>query len=83
MLKQFHRTGWPSEKLWAGDVLNTTATRLPFACPPLYFALAAEKTVEAYEKDIEAQALGWLQHCQQRPLGQLDHVHTRHNSSHP
>jgi transposase InsO family protein len=21
--------------------------------------------------------------CQQRPLGQLDHVHTRHNSSHP
>jgi hypothetical protein len=21
--------------------------------------------------------------CQQQPLGQLDHVHTRHNSSHP
>jgi hypothetical protein len=21
--------------------------------------------------------------CQQRPLGRLDHVHTRHNSSHP
>ncbi|KAJ7818065.1 hypothetical protein B0H14DRAFT_3474123 [Mycena olivaceomarginata] len=23
-----------------------------------------------------------LERCQQRPLGQLDHVHTRHNSSH-
>jgi hypothetical protein len=49
------------KKSWAGDVL-TAATRLPFACPPLNFALAAEKTIDAYQKDIEARALGWLQH---------------------
>jgi hypothetical protein len=32
---------------------------------------------------IEQILMFHFQLCQQRPLGQLDHVHARHNSSHP
>jgi hypothetical protein len=45
------------KKTWAGDVL-IAASKLPFACPPLDSASATEKTVEAYQKDVVARALG-------------------------
>jgi hypothetical protein len=40
---------------------------------------------KAYKAEFETQTEKKLKRvrCQQQPLGQLDHVHTRHNSSHP
>ncbi|KAJ7238086.1 hypothetical protein B0H12DRAFT_1254456, partial [Mycena haematopus] len=50
-----------NKKSWARDVL-VAASKLPFDCPPFDFATATAKTVELYRKNVETQALGWLQH---------------------
>ena len=60
-LHDFIELAVKNKKSWARDVL-VAASKLRFDCPPFDFSTATAKNVELYRKNVETQALGWLQH---------------------
>jgi hypothetical protein len=58
-----------------------------YALMTLHEKVALERWswIQAFAEGIIWLPFKWSKHkgCQQRPLGRLDHVHSRHNSSHP
>jgi hypothetical protein len=76
---------WPSVLHNAQEAMGNSANSVWMATN---FILPAAKTLQNIFPFCQVAGSSkpfqrFCLHCQQRPLGQLDHVHTRHNSSHP